>query len=475
MVDRTPNYNLELVEFDKTPWHSREHNNWRTIDAVFANFITINNMKGVWLNATTIAVGDRYVDSVSGTIWTALVAHTTSSTLIFSADRAANTTYWELYSDVALAESWATSLAGLVNSTDYSSKAYAVGTEAQTPVGSAKSWAAEPEDTEVLVGTGKYSALHYAAKAGADAIATAADKVATNADAAQTALDRIATAADVVSTNADAVSTAADAVSTAADAATATTKASEAAASAVTALAATIGKYDSHIDIAFADSPYTVGTLTVDTLITVDTSSGNVVINLPQSTGESDNRLVGINKNGATNTITTNSFAGDTVGGAASFVQYDDTEWADFYLDKSALNWQLGNLSFTSAGTGLTKTGSTISISDNGVAPSMIAGSVNAQTGTTYTLVLGDAFKTVTMSNASANILTVPTNASVAFSIGDRVDIIMYGAGVTSITGDTGVTINGVSAGSGDLAQYGAASLLKIATNEWLAVGITVA
>jgi hypothetical protein len=32
-----------------------------------------------------------------------------------------------------------------------------------------------------------------------------------------------------------------------------------------------------------------------------------------------------------------------------------------------------------------------------------------------------------------------------------------------------------VSAGSGDLAQYGAASLLKIATNEWLAVGITVA
>jgi hypothetical protein len=204
-------------------------------------------------------------------------------------------------------------------------------------------------------------------------------------------------------------------VSTAADAATATTKASEAAASAVTALAATIGKYDSHIDIAFADSPYTVGTLTVDTLITVDTSSGNVVINLPQSTGESDNRLVGINKNGATNTITTNSFAGDTVGGAASFVQYDDTEWADFYLDKSALNWQLGNLSFTSAGTGLTKTGSTISISDNGVAPSMIAGSVNAQTGTTYTLVLGDAFKTVTMSNASANILTVPTNASVAF------------------------------------------------------------
>jgi hypothetical protein len=158
-----------------------------------------------------------------------------------------------------------------------------------------------------------------------------------------------------------ATAAAASAVAAAASETAAGVSETNAAASAATALAATIGKYGAHIDIAFADSPYTVGTLTEDTLITVNTSGGSVVINLPQSTGESDNRLVGINKNGATNTITTNAFAGDTVGGAASFVQYDDTEWADFYLDKSALNWQLGNLSFTAAGTGLTKTGSTIS------------------------------------------------------------------------------------------------------------------
>ena len=112
---------------------------------------------------------------------------------------------------------------------------------------------------------------------------------------------------------------------------------------------------------------------------------------------------------------------------------------------------------------------------DGGITPAKVAGSVNAQTGTTYTTVIGDAFKTVTMSNASANTLTIPANASVAYSISDRIDIIMLGAGVTTVTGDTGVTVNGVSAGSGALAQYGACSLLNIGTDTWLCIGLGIA
>ena len=163
-----------------------------------------------------------------------------------------------------------------------------------------------------------------------------------------------------------------------------------------------------------------------------------------------------------------------STGSTQSDTSWNCTSDAGGTLNTTAITFaQWGGL--TGVGAGLTDTDGVVSIADNGVVPAMIQGTVNAQTGTTYTLVLGDAFKTVTMSNASANILTVPTNASVAFTVGDRVDIIMYGAGVTSITGDTGVTINGVSAGSGDLAQYGAASLLKIATDEWLAIGITAA
>jgi hypothetical protein len=97
---------------------------------------------------------------------------------------------------------------------------------------------------------------------------------------------------------------------------------------------------------------------------------------------------------------------------------------------------------------------------------------VNAQTGTTYTLVLGDAGKVVTMSNASANTLTIPTNASVAYDVGTVINVMMIGAGTTTIAGDTGVTVNGTSAGSVDVsAQYQGVALLKIATDSWVASG----
>jgi len=95
---------------------------------------------------------------------------------------------------------------------------------------------------------------------------------------------------------------------------------------------------------------------------------------------------------------------------------------------------------------------------------------VNAQTGTTYTLALADGGNVVTMSNASANTLTIPTNASVAFPTGTIILVYQLGAGATTITADTGVTLNGISAGSGTMnTQYGGVSLLKIGTDTWVA------
>lgn len=97
---------------------------------------------------------------------------------------------------------------------------------------------------------------------------------------------------------------------------------------------------------------------------------------------------------------------------------------------------------------------------------------LNAQTGTTYTLALTDRGQTVTMDNAAANTVTIPANASAAFDIGSVVTVIMKGAGTTTITGATGVTVNGSSAGSVSIsAQYQGVSLLKTGTNEWIASG----
>lgn len=89
------------------------------------------------------------------------------------------------------------------------------------------------------------------------------------------------------------------------------------------------------------------------------------------------------------------------------------------------------------------------------------------QTGTTYTLAIDDL--DLTMNNASANTVTIPTNASVAFPVNTVISVIQLGAGTTTITGDTGVTVNGTSAGSVSIGtQYGGAVLLKTATDTWV-------
>lgn len=79
------------------------------------------------------------------------------------------------------------------------------------------------------------------------------------------------------------------------------------------------------------------------------------------------------------------------------------------------------------------------------------------------------------MNVASANNLTVPDNATVAFPVGSQVDICQYGAGQTTIVQGAGVTIVSVSSNKKLAARYGTATLYKRATNEWVLTGNLVA
>lgn len=98
---------------------------------------------------------------------------------------------------------------------------------------------------------------------------------------------------------------------------------------------------------------------------------------------------------------------------------------------------------------------------------------LNAQTGTTYTLVLTDNGRLVTLDNASAITVTVPANASVAFATGAIVNIQQVGAGQVTVVGAGGVTIN--ATGTKTRAQWSAASLVKTGTDTWTLIGdITV-
>lgn len=122
--------------------------------------------------------------------------------------------------------------------------------------------------------------------------------------------------------------------------------------------------------------------------------------------------------------------------------------------------------------TGTPTTVSGYGITDAASEDAVETAAVNAQTGTAYTLALTDRGQVVTMDNASANTVTVPTNGTVAFDIGSVVNIVQIGAGVTTITGATGVTVNGTSGGSISIsAQYQGASLLQVATDVWIASG----
>ena len=106
----------------------------------------------------------------------------------------------------------------------------------------------------------------------------------------------------------------------------------------------------------------------------------------------------------------------------------------------------------------------------DGVAKSSFRSTLNDQTGTTYTLALADLAKLVTLSNAGAITLTVPLNSSIAFAIGDRIDLLQKGAGQVTIVGAGGVTVN-ATPGLKLRAQWSSATLIKLDTNSWVLLG----
>jgi len=102
---------------------------------------------------------------------------------------------------------------------------------------------------------------------------------------------------------------------------------------------------------------------------------------------------------------------------------------------------------------------------------------INAQTGTTYTPVLGDNGKLVTLNNASAITVSIPTNASVAYPTGAQISFAwITGAGQPTIEATTSGTTTILSTGATSTAPKlrvanSTATCIKIATDQWIVVG----
>jgi hypothetical protein len=199
------------------------------------------------------------------------------------------------------------------------------------------------------------------------------------------------------------------------------------------------------------------------------TTKGDLLV----TTGSALNRLA----------VGTNDFALLADSGATNGVAWKQVPAAGLASD-SVTTAKILNANVTAAKLA-TDSVETAKIADNAVTQAKLADRVvgsaeldnltlNAQTGTTYTLVLTDAHKLVTLSNASPIALTVPTNASVAFQIGDQVNLLQLGTGQVTV-GGAGVTLRSQGSKLKLNGQYSTATLVKIASDEWVLLGNTAA
>jgi|GEM_PF-1355329 len=344
-----------------------------------------------------------------------------------------------------LSTNYATKIDGAVTGSDYASKAWAIGGTGVTTTsarGAAKEWATS---TGAAVDTSEFSSKEYSQ---GTTVSTGSSK--------QWALGGASFDVDTVVAGGEF---------------SAKKYAANAAASAAQAASGQI--YSTVVNqTGAALSP----ALSADgTYYLCDTSSNDITVTLP-AIGTAEGTKYAFQKTSASNSLIFQRSGSDTLNGSASDITITDVNAQIQFVadDNSPDNWVGVQMSQITVGAGLTKVGSVVSIGDDAIVPSMVQGTVNAQTGTTFTPSLTDDHKIITCNNGSAIAFNVPTNASVAFPVGAKLSIAMIGAGVVTITGDTGVYINGISAGSGALAQYGACDLVKLATDTWLAVGLTV-
>jgi hypothetical protein len=141
----------------------------------------------------------------------------------------------------------------------------------------------------------------------------------------------------------------------------------------------------------------------------------------------------------------------------------------------TAANWTSTNPTLASGEMGLETDTNLFKIGDGSTAWSALlyqTAKISTVTkSASGTLALTDAGKVVETNVATGNILTIPHNDNVGFPIGTQILVIQVGAGQTTLAVSAGVTLNTKSGNLKITGQWSAVTLIKRATNTWLAIG----
>ena len=105
----------------------------------------------------------------------------------------------------------------------------------------------------------------------------------------------------------------------------------------------------------------------------------------------------------------------------------------------------------------------------NILASSIVA--LNTQSGTAYTAALTDVGKLINFTSGTAVAFTIPAESSVAFAVGDQINIYQGGSATVTITPAATVEVRSSGAKLKTNDQFSVATCIKIDTNEWIAVG----
>ncbi len=224
-----------------------------------------------------------------------------------------------------------------------------------------------------------------------------------------------------------------------------------------------------------------------DGVVRCDATTGAIVYTLLTAAGRPGAKLYVKKIDASANTVTIDPAGAETIDGAATLVL--SARWDAVLLVSDGVNWLRGyadgllaaHLNDTSAAhaastisfagsTNLAATDVEAALDELDAEKASALVVANLQTAS-YTLVLTDAGKVVEMNVAAANTLTVPPNSSVAFPIGATIEVYQQGAGQTTITAGTGVTIRERESKLKLAGQYATASLRKRATDEWVLAG----